>query len=178
MPTVIKMRLCEDDINKAIKEVDHYWKMLQSKTRVYCGKLTDLGYTIIKAQVGKSPLGNYVKVNLKYPFQRASRIKAVLFATGTTLNTDWGHVYPLMMIEFGAGIHYNPVDNPKASQFGMGVGTFPGQTHAFDTNGWYYMDDDGKWHHSYGVKATMPMYYADHEIIRNYVTIAKQVFKS
>lgn len=176
MPKVIKMRLCEEDINKVIKEVDNYWKMLQSKNRVFCGKLTDMGYEVVKANVGESPLGSYVKVNLKYPSQTANKIKAVVFATGTTLNTEWGYVYPLMMIEFGAGIHYNPVDNPNASKFGMGVGAFPNQTHAFDNDGWFYMDIDGQWHHSYGVKATMPMYQASHEIIKNIRRVAQEVF--
>ena len=60
----------------------------------------------------------------------------------------------------------------------MGVGTFPDQTHAFQDQGWYYMDVSGEWHHSYGVKATMPMYNADIEMILNLRKIAKEVFSS
>ena len=44
-------------------------------------------------------------------------------------------------IEFGAGIHYNKSSsNPKSKDFKLGVGTFPDQTHAFDSNGWYYWE--------------------------------------
>ena len=81
-----------------------------------------------------------------------------------------------MLIEFGAGIHYNHVENPKASEFGMGVGTYPGQTHAFQEEGWYYMDESGEWHHTYGVKATMPMYNADIEILMNINRVAREIF--
>ena len=177
MPTKIKMRLCESDIRKAAKDVDEYWKKLQTKTHTFCGKLTDMGMTVAKAKIGEAPLGKYVYLNVKYS-NWASRCKAVMFATGSVLNTEYGQVYPLMMIEFGAGIHYNHDANPKAGQSGMGVGTFPGQTHAFQEEGWYYMDIDGKWHHSYGVKATMPMYSADTEMILNIRKIAKEVFSS
>lgn len=177
MPTKIKMRLCESDIRKAIKEVDEYWKKLQTKTKIFCGRLADLGMTTASAKIGEAPLGKYVHLNVKYE-NRASSCKAVLFATGDVLNTEYGQVMPLMMIEFGAGVHYNPVANPKAGQFGMGVGTFPNQTHAFQDGGWYYMDAYGEWHHSYGVKATMPMYNADIEMILNLRKIAKEVFSS
>lgn len=178
MPTKIKMRLCESDIRKAVKDVDEYWKKLQTKTKTFCGKLTEKGYSVAKAKVGQSPLGTYVKVDLKYTKQTASTIKSVVFATGSIINTEYGQVYPLMMIEFGAGIHYNHDANPKAAEFGMGVGTFPNQKHAFEEGGWYYMDIDGKWHHSYGVKATMPMYSADTEMILNIRKIAKTIFNS
>lgn len=177
MPTTIRMRLCESDIKKAIKQVDEYWKKLQTKTKVFCGRISELGMSVASAKIGESPLGKYVHLNVKYE-NSASSCKAVLFATGDVLNTEYGQVMPLMMIEFGAGVHYNQVANPKAGQFGMGVGTFPNQTHAFQDGGWYYMDAYGEWHHSYGVKATMPMYNADIEMILNLRKIAKEVFSS
>lgn len=176
MPKTIKMRLCESDIQKAIKEVDMYWKTLETKTKVFCGKLADLGFEVAKANISQSPIGAHIKLNLRYK-QLQTKIKAILVATGDICNTDYGQVSMLAMIEFGSGIHFNPTDNPKAREFGMGIGTFPNQTHAFDTNGWYYMDDSGEWHHSYGIKATMPMYSASHEMIKNIRSIAREVFK-
>ena len=82
-----------------------------------------------------------------------------------------------MAVEFGAGIYYNKSNSIIANKFGMGIGTFPGQTHAFDSNGWYYLGDDGEWHHSYGVKATMPMYKAGTEIRKNIDKVVREVFK-
>ena len=84
----------------------------------------------------------------------------------------------MLLIEFGAGIRYNPLPNPKAGEYGMGVGTYPGQMHAFDPAGWYYWGEDEKWHHSYGIKATMPMYNAAKIIQERVVQIAREVFSS
>ena len=81
-------------------------------------------------------------------------------------------------MEFGAGIHYNSTANPNADKFGFGVGTFPGQVHAFE-DGWYYWNEEAQeWQYTHGVKATMPMYNADIEIIQNVVKTAKEVFRN
>lgn len=177
MPTKIKMRLCEEDIQKAIKEVETYQKQLITHCNVFAGKLADIGMKVAKAKIGESPLGKYALLNVKYE-PKAKGCKAILYASGMTINAQSGSVQTLMMIEFGAGIHYNHDANPKAEEFGMGVGTYPDQTHAFQEEGWYYMDENGAWHHSYGVKATMPMYSADTEIILNIRKIAREVFSS
>ena len=103
--------------------------------------------------------------------------KAVLIATGSTkIAKGREPFYTILAIEFGAGIHYNPIPNPKTADLGFGVGTFPGQMHAFE-DGWYYLGEDDKWHYSHGVKATMPMYKASAEIISRYKQIAAEVFK-
>lgn len=177
MPTKIKMRLCTEDIDRAIKELKAYEGQLVTKCEVLCGKLADMGLDVAKAKIGEAPLGKYVHLNVKYEHSKTG-CKAILFATGDTLNTPSGSINTLMMIEFGSGWKLNPVENPKASEFGMGVGTYPNQTHAFDPNGWYYLGTDDKWHHSYGVKATMPMYNADVEILLNIRKVAKEVFNS
>lgn len=177
MPTKIKMRLCTEDVERAIKELKRYEGRLVTRCNVFVGKLTEMGMTVAKAKIGEAPLGKYVRLNVKYEHSKTG-CKAILFATGDTLNTPSGSINTLMMIEFGSGWKLNPVENPKASEFGMGVGTYPNQTHAFDPNGWYYLGTDDKWHHSYGVKATMPMYNADVEILLNIQKIAKEVFNS
>lgn len=177
MPTRIKMRLCESDIRKAAKQVEQYAGRLVTCCNVFAGRLADLGMTVANAKIGQSPLGKYVKLNVKYE-PKSKGCKAILFAQGATLNTPSGSIQTLMMVEFGSGIHYNHDQNPKASQFGMGVGTYPEQTHAFQEEGWYFMDESGEWHHSYGVKATMPMYSADIEMIQNIRRIAREVFSS
>lgn len=175
MPTKIKMRLCVEDVDRAIKELKAYEGRLVTRCNVLCGKLADMGLTVARAKIGEAPLGKYVHLNVKYEHKKAS-CKAILFATGETLNTPSGSINTLLMIEFGSGIHFNHEQNPKASEFGMGVGTYPGQTHAFQEEGWYYMDEAGEWHHTYGVKATMPMYNADMEMLMNIHRVAKEIF--
>lgn len=177
MPTKIKMRLCVEDVERAVKELKAYEGRLVTRCNVLCGKLADMGLTVAKAKIGEAPLGKYVRLTVNYE-QKKAGCKAILIATGDTLNTPAGPIGTLVMIEFGSGCRFNSVPNPKADEFGFGVGTYPNQTHAFDPNGWYYLGEDGKWHHSYGVKATMPMYNASTEMMLNIYKVTKEVFKS
>ena len=83
-------------------------------------------------------------------------------------------VSPVLMLEFGSGLQAeNPANIP-----GVGTGTFPGQTHAENPGGWWYMDLDGVWHHSNGVSARMPMYFAGKEMRAKIVSIAREVFQN
>ena len=84
----------------------------------------------------------------------------------------------VLFIEFGSGWYWNGAVNPKAKKFGYGVGTYPGQKHAFDENGWSYQGEDGKWRKSMGTQATMPMYKASVAIREKLVAIAKEVYQS
>lgn len=78
-----------------------------------------------------------------------------LTATGKTEDTGFNILFG---VEFGAGIAYNwGVGNTDYSAMGMGVGTWPGQTHAYDFEGWTYFKDE-EFHHTYGTPATMPMH--------------------
>lgn len=86
-----------------------------------------------------------------------------------------------LFVEFGSGLR--GVGHPKASELGMGAGTYPGQKHALDPNGWYFFTRDprlirirelgkrgkplknGKsFGHSYGNVPVMPMYKAMRKI--------------
>lgn len=75
-------------------------------------------------------------------------------------------ISPILMAEFGSG--------QKAIEGHQG--TFPGQTHAFDEEGWYWQDLNGGWHHSIGIEPTQPMYNAWLQMATQYKTIAKSVF--
>lgn len=176
MPKTITISLSQSSIQNAIKELRQYQNDLNRKCEEFCRRLTELGKINAEARVNESPLGKYVTITTDIQPEK-SGCKAMLIATGVTKSTDCGDVNTLLLIEFGAGIHYNPVDNPKAGELGFGVGTFPGQTHAFE-DGWYYPGDDGEWHYTHGVKATMPMYNASTEMLLNIRKIAKEVFGS
>ena len=82
-----------------------------------------------------------------------------------------------LFIEFGSGIYYNPQDTPHAGKYGMGIGTYPGQTHAFQ-NGWWYYDEYGQSKYSHGTQATMPMYHASESIQNEAILRALQIFRS
>lgn len=80
----------------------------------------------------------------------------------------------VLFVEFGAGITYW-VRYSEAEMNGMGPGTYPGQTHAFSSSGWWYTDENGARHHSYGNPPAMAMYNATKEIERNAKIIAQEV---
>lgn len=91
----------------------------------------------------------------------------------------------LLFFEFGAGV--NGGGHPQAGQFGFGPGTYPGQTHALDPNGWYYPTDDPALivaytkdgqglGHSYGNPPHMPFYNASQKMKQDLITVAREVF--
>lgn len=181
MPKKITMTLSQSLIQNAIKEIRQYQSDLNRKCEEFCRRLTELGKITAEASVNESPLGKYVTITTNIEPEKTG-CKAMLIATGVTKSTDYGDVNMLLLIEFGAGIHYNPTDNPKARELGFGVGTFPGQTHAFE-DGWWYpdgVDEKGNtiWKYTHGTKATMPMYGASTEMLLNIRKIAKEVFGS
>lgn len=172
----ISMSLSSKSIFKAAEQLRQYNKDLESKNEEFVRRLSELGKEVALSAVSESPLGKVVTVTTNIE-QAEAGCKAVVVATGRTVTSSDGREFNLLLaIEFGAGIRYNKSENPNAADFGMGVGTFPDQKHAFDEEGWYYLGDDDKWHHSYGVKATMPMYRASSEIIQNIRNIAVEVF--
>lgn len=150
---------------------------LPNKCKVLATRLSQLGITVAQASIDDSPLGKYVTLRTDISADKMG-CKAILIATGEVKESEgYAPFNTLLAIEFGAGIHYNKTPNPNAGKFGYGVGTFPGQIHAFD-DGWYYWDDKSEeWRYTHGAKATMPMYNADLEIIRNAVKVAKEVFR-
>lgn len=170
--------LSASSIKRLQKDLQKYSDDLTGKCRELVQRLAEQGVQVAEAKIGESPLGKYITLKTDITEEEAG-CKAILTATGEVMESDeFAPFYILLAVEFGAGIHYNPAPNPNADKFGLGVGTFPGQIHAFDPGGWYYWDEDKQaWKHSFGVKATMPMYNASVEIIQNIVNVAHEVFE-
>ena len=149
---------------------------MPSRCRELVTKLAEIGVQTAKIQIDQSPLGHYISIQTDInPTDMGC--KAILIATGETFVSDeYADFNTLLAVEFGAGIYYNKEQNPKASELGFGVGTFPGQVHAFE-DGWHYWDEDSQsWKYTHGIKATMPMHKASEEMIRKIRKIAKEVF--
>lgn len=174
--TITISSLSVSEIRKAQKELEKYRDSLTYKCRLLAEELAKMGIKVAQAKIDESPLGKYVAIKTEITEEKAG-CKAILVATGAVKESEgYAPFNTLLAIEFGAGIHYNKTPNPNADKFGMGVGTFPGQIHAFE-DGWYYWDDkEQKWRYTHGVKATMPMYNASTEIQQNIVKTAKDVF--
>ena len=133
-----------------------------------------------QAHIGGSGFGKYIRLASEITPEQAG-CRAVLYMEDTSkIVSEWqtlegvkrATVSPMLMLEFGSGLKAeNPANIP-----GVGTGTFPGQTHAENPGGWWYMDLDGVWHHSNGVSARMPMYFAGKEMRAKIVSIAREVF--
>lgn len=175
---VFKSDMSVNGIDSLIRELQKYKDDLPNKCKKLVSELLQSGVEVSKARISDSPLGKYVTVTTNISSEKMG-CKGILLAKGAVKEQEGYAPFSILLaIEFGAGIHYNPTPNPNADKFGLGVGTFPGQIHAFQSEGWMYWDEKAQeWRHTYGVKATMPLYNADMEMIQNVVKIAKEVFR-
>ena len=175
---VFKTDLSVKELENLKNELKNYKSEIVKNTEIMVSRLLQSGVEVSKARISDSPLGKYVTVTTNISSEKMG-CKGILLAKGAVKEQDGYAPFSILLaIEFGAGIHYNPTPNPNADKFGLGVGTFPGQVHAFQSEGWMYWDEKAQeWRHTYGVKATMPMYSADMEIIQNIVKVAKEVFR-
>lgn len=186
--TKIKVDLTHDGLLDAQLAVVRYKMETMRKWRLVLDRLADKGIQAAKIQMRTDIDEDHESYDKYIAFSKdisevGGDVKCILVATNTGLiqsrwinqnGTQTADVSPLLMLEFGAG---TIAGNSDASKFGMGTGTFPGQTHAGDENGWWYLDADTmEWHHSYGVKAKMPIQEAANEMIRVVRQTIKEVF--
>lgn len=178
----------ESSIKAALKEIKDYKRELIGKCEVFVRKLSEAGIETARATLDTGDkdnpgLGKYIMFSTEVNPEKYG-VSAILVASNTGLITsEWyiseketrtADVSPILMAEFGAGII---AGNERASEFGMGTGTFPGQKHAEDPNGWWYKSvSDGEWHHSRGMKALMPVDSAAQAMHQRIVEIAQEVF--
>ena len=163
-------------IDKAIKELEKRRESLQIICENLIDELANIGIKTASSCVRESELANAITVKISDFTSTEMGCKAVIIASGKVYTSEkYDPFYTVLAVEFGAGISYNRGnENPNASEFGYGVGTFPGQVHAFE-EGWYYFGEDNKWHYTKGIKATMPMYNAQMEILQSMSDIGKKV---
>lgn len=185
MSTRIEFGLSKKSIAKAMRQLEKYKKSLAKKCVKFNEELARKGILVAEQNVGN--YGRYITFAIETD-PNTYGATTLMVATNTGhITAQWlvpgeggqyevreADVSPLMMAEFGSGVRR--ANNVRASEFGMGAGTFPDQTHAFDPDGWWYMDLEGVWHHSYGVSPTMPMWMAAIEMIDLIETTAKEVF--
>lgn len=176
----ISMSLSHESIQNAVKEIRQYKSDLNKKCEELCRRLAAEGIQIAQAHIGDSGFGKYIRLASDITPEQAG-CRAVLYMEDTSkIVSEWktlegvkrATVSPMLMLEFGSGLQAeNPANIP-----GVGTGTFPGQTHAENPGGWWYMDLDGAWHHSSGVSAKMPVYFAGKEMRAKVAVVAKEVF--
>lgn len=178
----ITVALNDKSIWKAIHELEDYRNSLAYKTETFVRELLKEGIRVAQENVGG--YGKYIQFYKEG--KGGIRTVGYLIAEDKKITTTWDYkgekrtatVSPLLMAEFGSG----KLAEVLFAISGVGQGTFPGQTHAFDEGGWNYKewqdDHKGAWHHSVGSAPTHPMYKADMEMIQKVDEIAREVFRN
>lgn len=178
MSRKIPVQLSVSGLNDLKRQLLQYKDELPMKCEKLVSRLLQSAVAVSQARISESPLGKYVTITTDISADKMG-CKGILLAKGAVKEQEGYAPFSILLaIEFGAGIHFNPTPNPLiSSEFPYGVGTYPGQVHAFQSEGWMYWDEKAQeWRHTYGVKATMPLYNADMEIIQNVVKSAREVF--
>ena len=165
-------------IQAAIKKLEKYRDSLDYKNDIFVKRLADIGVTAAEIRVakGEGDTSKDVRFSVVFNTSKGEAEGRIIISSDPKVDENGRKFYPHLAWEFGAGIYYNNGNaNPHASEFGMGVGKFPGQTHALNDY-WWYRDENDVLHLSKGTEDTMPMYYASLEIIKQIEAIAWEVF--
>ena len=186
MPRKLRMTLSVDSVNKLKKEIRDYRNSLTAKSELLCARLAEQGISVAVGHINSDSYAPYIIFGYTTPVAQNYGAETIMFAksTGNIVSVWYGaedvlksaEVSPLLMVEFGAGVNHDK--NPKAKQLGMGAGTFPEQTHAFQKEGWYYKGEDEIWHHTDGLEPSMPMWSAFLELKRIVRVTVRRVFRS
>ena len=166
----------QKSIQNAIKQIEQYRDDLPRKCREICRRLSEEGVRVADAAINSVPIGKTITLTTDINPSKMG-CQAIMRMTGRETRTEDGRIfYTALAIEFSAGVRYASTASPRASDFGMGTGTFPDSKHSWDMEGWYYLGDDGNWHHSFGVQASHPLYSAGMEMRQKIDSIVKEVF--
>lgn len=160
----IRITLSEESIDAAIKQVESFKKDLDRKAQELCKRLADMG--AMYAEWNFSGVLYAGDIDYNITVDRLDEHTYAIKASGATV----------LLMEFGAGVKHG-YGHPQAAEFKMGSGTYPGQKHAFDPNGWWF-GEKGNWTHTYGNAPGMPMYNAAQDLRREILDVAREVFKT
>lgn len=169
MPKRITFGLSSSEIQKAIQEIKSYQSELDYKCQKFAERLAEEGLSTAKAIIQRHVYSGETIGSLRIETDSAGKVTRLRIVVESEA---------ILFLEFGSGIKYSNTENPLAGEFGYGPGTYPGKGHWNDPNGWWYLGDDGEYHHTYGMEAQMPMYKASIEMAQKAVKIAKEVFKN
>lgn len=174
----IQIRLNSNSINKAIDELNAYQKSLMTKSEELVRRLINSGITVAYRHTGRYT--GYVEFTQEISSNGYQCAGLLIGRDTKPFISTWkvkggvrsAEVSGILMSEFGSGWLAEVIWNVP----GVGQGTFPEQTHATDTGGWWWTDEDGIRHHSIGEAPQYPMYNAEMEMLRRIDAIAREVF--
>lgn len=160
----IVIKLSEDSISKAIREVEKCKGELKNKVHLLIEKLTDYGVEVAKAQVRE--LGAFYTGELEESITG-------YYSPSTQVGIIKTDVPYAVYVEFGTGVVGKDSSHPVADLEGW----------RYDINnhgeaGWLYFNErDQKWHWTKGMESRPFMYNTLQILERESARIAKEVFK-
>ena len=165
----IDLELTEESIESAIQLVEQYGKDISTRTELI---VEELAKEVKKN--AEDQLMNHIETGETFDSLKINK-------TGkyTQIVTVGGAA---VWLEFGTGVvanHAVPGEylHPKAAELGMsGLGTY-GKGHGANPWGWWYYDENGRKRHTYGIPATMFMYYSAMATRSKMESIAREVFQ-
>lgn len=159
--TVIKFKLDEKDIDRAIREVEQFKKGFLEKCNRLIETLTDQGAEIAKVQV--------VQLDAEYTGELKNSIEGYYSPT-TKVGIIRAGAYYAAYVEFGTGVvgSRSAHPNPQGWQYDV---------NSHGDSGWVYYDDDsGEFRWTKGFKSRPFMYNTARELEKTCSKIAKEVF--
>ena len=170
MAKKLSISLSEKSIQNAIKELNQYKEDLKRKNPILVDKLSKIGLEVVQQTMESVP----DEEKGSYYTEIINNSQGDMIGAAIRLSGD-----KILFIEFSSGVTFGTPKGgyPLPSGKEYGVGTYPGQTHAESPHGWWYVDENGEKHHSYGNRAYMPMYHAEQAIVMQIRNIAREVFE-
>ena len=166
----IKINLFDSrSLDKAIQEIRQYQNSLPRKVQTFIDRLAKEGLQVVQSTMESVP----DEEKGPYYTEIVNTSNGDIIGAAIRLTGD-----KVLFIEFSAGITYGTDNYPLPSGDKYGMGTYPGKGHWNSPYGWWYVDEQGNKHHSYGNRAYMPMYHAEQAIIIQVSHIAREVFSS
>jgi hypothetical protein len=158
----IVIKLSEDSISKAIREVEKYKGELKNKVHLLIERLTDYGVEVAKAQVRE--LGAFYTGELEESITG-------YYSPSTQVGIIKTDVPYAVYVEFGTGVVGAGSPHPAPAGWRYDV-----NNHG-EAGWWYFNDRDQKWHWTKGMESRPFMYNTLQILERESARIAKEVFK-
>ena len=152
-----------ESVREGAAQLREYAKWITAKAQALMDRLAQYGLKRVQAGYAAVPYDGIKDYHVEVE-QRDENTYAIV-ASGATI----------LFLEFGSGIRYG-AGHPLNSEFGMGPGTYPGQTHVPDPGYWWYTGADGESHFSAGNAPSMAMYIAGMDMRMEIERIAREVF--
>lgn len=187
----VEISLNEKSVNHAIGQLKAYRDSLATKNEQFVYELLNLGISVAEehavrtnAEGKKEGYGKYISFSKK----GKGGITTIGYLVGEDTQkivAEWDYygekktavLSPILLAEFGSAKYAEVLFDVE----GVGQGTFPGQTHAYEDFWWYKEWDEngkGEWKRGFGVTPTHPMYHAKMKMYEQIYNVARKVFRT